>query len=194
MEAYYKKYSQLLKFSPDFANTGDGYAQGIDVFWRDKKTFKNVDYWISYTFIDAKRNWHEYPETVQPSFVADHTASLVFKKFFPKIMTSVGLSYFYATGRPYYNPNNPVFLGDRTYDFHSLNMNASYLTTIGKAFTVFVISVTNVPGFDQVYGYRYSYDGLRRETIGPTAKRSFFIGMFMSFGQDRTKDVINNNN
>jgi hypothetical protein len=109
-------------------------------------------------------------------------------------MTSVGMSYNYSSGRPYYNPNNPVYLGDKTFDYHSLNLNASYLCNIHGAFTVFVISVTNVPGFKQVYGYRYSYDGLRREEIVPAAKRSFFIGMFMSFGTDRSKDVINNNN
>lgn len=194
VEAYYKKYDQLVKTSPQYDNAGSGYARGVDVFWRDKKSFKNVDYWISYTFLDTKRNYLDYPKEVQPPFAANHTASLVFKKFFPKIRTSAGLSYFYSTGRPYYNPNNPDFMADRTYDYHSFNLNASYLTTIGKAFTVFVISVTNVPGFEQVYGYRYSYDGLRREAITPPAKRSVFLGMFMSFGQDRSKDVINSNN
>lgn len=194
VEAYYKVYDNLVKTVPVFANSGDGYARGVDVFWRDKKTFRNVDYWISYTFLDTKRNWRDFPVSAMPTFANTHTASLVFKKFFPKIMTSVGFTYNYASGRPYYNPNNPVFLGDKTYDYHSLNINASYLTTIGKAFTVFVISVTNVPGFNQVYGYRYSFDGLSREAIVPPAKRSVFIGMFMSFGQDRSKDVINNNN
>ncbi len=194
VEAYYKLYDQLVTTVPGITNAGDGFARGVDVFWRDKKTFRNVDYWISYTYLDTKRQWKDFPSAAQPTFAATHNASLVFKKFFPKIMTSVGFSYFYSSGRPYYNPNNPVFLGDKTYDFHSLNINASYLTRVLGAFTVFVISVTNVPGFEQVYGYRYSSDGLRREAIGPTAKRSVFIGMFMSFGQDRSRDVINNTN
>ncbi|HEU4718939.1 MAG TPA: TonB-dependent receptor, partial [Bacteroidia bacterium] len=194
IEAYYKTYEDLLKTVPSYSNTGDGYARGIDVFFRDKKTFRNVDYWISYTYLDTKRNYLDYPYSVMPTFASPHNASLVVKKFFPKIMTSVGFSYFYSAGRPYFNPNNPVFLGDRTYDYHDINLNASYLTHIGKAFTVLVISVTNVTGFNQVYGYRYSYDGTRREAIAPPSKRSIFLGMFMSFGQDRSKDVINNNN
>ncbi|CAN5916463.1 TonB-dependent receptor [soil metagenome] len=194
VEAYYKQYDQFVKTFPAIDNSGDGYAKGFDVFWRDKKTFRNVDYWVSYTYLDTKRNWRDYPTAVMPTFASTHNASVVIKKFFPKSMTSVGLSYNYSSGRPYYNPNNPDFLADKTYDYHSLNLNASYLTSIFGAFTVFVISVTNVPGFSQVYGYRYSYDGSRREAIIPPAKRSFFIGMFMSFGTDRSKDVINNNN
>lgn len=194
VEAYYKQYDHFVKTFPAIDNSGDGYAKGFDVFWRDKKTFRNVDYWISYTYLDTKRNWRDYPAAVMPTFASTHNGSVVIKKFFPKIMTSLGMSYNYSSGRPYYNPNNPDFLADRTYDYHSINMNASYLTNIFGAFTVIVVSVTNVAGFEQVYGYRYSYDGSRREAIIPPAKRSFFIGMFMSFGTDRTKDVINNNN
>jgi hypothetical protein len=194
VEAYYKQYDHFVKTFPTMDNSGDGYAKGFDVFWRDKKTFRNVDYWISYTYLDTKRNWRDYPAAVMPTFASTHNASVVFKKFFPKIMTSVGMSYNYSSGRPYYNPNNPAFLGDKTYDYHSINVNASYLTNIFGAFTVIVVSVTNIAGFDQVYGYRYSYDGARREAVIPPAKRSFFIGMFMSFGTDRTKDVLNNNN
>ncbi len=194
IETYFKQYDQLVKTIPIIDNSGNGYAKGFDVFFRDKKTFKNVDYWISYTYLDTKRNYRDYPSSVMPSFASTHNASVVIKKFFPKIMTSVGLTYNYSSGRPYYNPNNPNFLADKTYDYHSISMNASYLTNIFGAFTVLVISVTNVPGFEQVYGYRYSYDGMRREAIIPPAKRSIFIGCFMSFGTDRSKDVINNNN
>ncbi|MBI3510776.1 MAG: TonB-dependent receptor [Bacteroidetes bacterium] len=194
VEAYYKKYDDLVTFFPSYTNGGHGYAQGFDVFWRDKKTFKNVDYWISYTYVDSKRLYRDFPVEATPAFVSTHNANIVIKKFFPKIMTSVGFTYTYSSGRPYYNPNNPVYLGDKTYDYHVINLNASYLTKIAGAFTVIVVSVTNVPGFNNVYGYRYSYDGARRESIAPQSKRTFFIGMFMSFGTDRRKDVINNTN
>lgn len=216
VEVYYKKYDQLVKtitptFTPgeyidqafienrnvlfsDADNAGSGDAKGVDVFWRDKKTFRFVDYWISYTYLDTKRNYADYPKAVEPTYAAPHTASLVFKKFFPKIMTNVGFSYFYSSGRPYYNPNNPDFLADRTYDYHSLNLTGSYLTKIKGAFTVIAVSITNVPGFNQVYGYRYSSDGTTRTAVTPPSKRSFFIGMFMSFGQDRRNEAVNSNN
>ncbi len=194
VEAYYKQYDHLVMTVPSISNLGNGYAKGFDVFFRDKKTFKNVDYWVSYTYLDTKRLFRDYPVLAMPTFASKHNASLVFKKFFPKTLTSVGFTYNYSSGRPYYNPNNPIFLGDKTYDYNSISVNASYLTKFCGAFTVLVLSVTNVFGINEVYGYRYSYDGTRREAIIPPAKRSIFIGCFMSFGTDRSKDVINNNN
>jgi len=57
VEAYYKKYNHLVQTTNMASNmyatafaTGDdgkGFAQGIDFFWRDKQTFKYVDYWVS---------------------------------------------------------------------------------------------------------------------------------------------------
>jgi hypothetical protein len=194
VEAFYKKYKDLVKTVPDTATTGTGYAKGIELFWRDRKTIKNLDYWVSYSYLDTKRNYLYYPFEVQPDFAAKHTASLVMKKYFPKITTNIGLTYSFATGRPYYNPNLPEskFMSEKTIDFNTLGLSASYLTTVGKAFTVFVLSVTNVFDIKQVYGYRYSSDKLRREEIVPNAPRFVFIGMFMNFGIDRRQDVINN--
>ena len=63
-----------------------------------------------------------------------------------------------------------------------------------SCFAVLAVSVTNVIGNDQVFGYRYSFDGLRRDAITSPAKRFFFIGLFMSFGTNRSKEVIENNN
>ena len=194
VEVYYKKYDNLTLVNSDTTNKGFGYAQGLDVFWRDKKTIKDVDYWISYSYIDSKRRFSFYPKEVTPTFVATHTASLVFKRFFKKINTFTGFTYSYATGRPYYNPNNPEFLKDRTIDYHSLGINAAYLKQVGKVFVVLAISLTNVIGNDQIFGYRYSYDSQRREAITPPAKRFLFVGLFLSFGQDRSKEVIDNNN
>lgn len=213
VEVYYKKYDNLTLTDTSnvlvpinnnisvpmgnnslVSNNGSGYAQGLDVFWRDKKTIKGVDYWISYTYLDTKRKWQNYPKEVTPPFAASHTASLVFKKFFEKINLSTGFAYSYATGRPYYNPTNPDFMSDRTMDYNSLGINAAYLRQIKNCFAVLAISVTNTLGSTQIYGYRYSFDAQRRTAIMPPAKRFFFIGLFLSFGQDRSKEVIDNNN
>jgi hypothetical protein len=77
-------------------------------------------------------------------------------------------------------------------DYNSLGLTVSYLTSIKKAFTVFVLSVSNIGNFKQVYGYRYSADKLRREEITPNIPRFIYVGMFMNFGIDRRQDVINN--
>lgn len=193
-EVFYKKYQQLIKTTPDTANTGNGFAQGIELFWRDKKTLKTLDYWLSYSFLNTQRNFANYPKAVQPSFAATHTATLVIKKFFPSLKLGVGATYSFATGRPYYNPQKPnsEFMSDKTKPFHNLGINANYLTTIKKAFTVFVLSITNVTGYQPVYGYRFSANGQNKVAIGPTAKQFVFMGMFVSWGIDRRQEVIDN--
>lgn len=194
-EVFYKKYEDLIKTVPDTNLTGTGYANGIEFFWRDRKTLKTMDYWISYSYLNTKRNWLNYPISTQPDFAATHTANIVLKKYISKITTNINATYTYASGRPYYNPNRPnsEFLTDRTGDYHALGISVNYLTTIGKAFTVIVASVTNALGSKQVYGYRYSADGTNRAEINPPSPRFFFIGMFMSWGIDKRQEVIDNN-
>jgi vitamin B12 transporter len=209
-EAFYKRYNRLVKteinnFQERAAGTnGSGYAQGFELFWRDKKTFKNFDYWISYSFLDTRRDFANYPMQLEPSFAARHTGNLVVKKFVTGIKTQFNANYAYATGRPYYNiryDNNAgkfaLYDQGRTPDFHSLSFSVNYLPNIGKTgatkFTVFVFSITNVLGSNQVFGYNYSFNGLRKEAIVPPARRFFFVGVFFSFGVDRSQDVINSN-
>ena len=105
---------------------------------------------------------------------------MVFKKFFEKLNLSTGFTYTYASGRPYYNPNNPEFMADRTIDYHSLGINGAYLRQIKNCFAVLAFSVTNVIGNDQIFGYRYSYDLQRSAAVTPPAKRFFFVGLFIS--------------
>lgn len=109
LEAFYKNYSDLIKtkvldYRPVATNNnGDGYAKGIEVFWRDKKSIKDIDYWISYSYLDSKRNFQKYDQSLFPNFAAKHTLSVVAKKFVTDWKTGFNLSYTYASGRPYYN-------------------------------------------------------------------------------------------
>lgn len=203
-EVFYKKYDALVKTVPDTNNNGNGYAKGFELFWRDRKTFKNMDYWISYSWLDTERDHLNFPFATQPGFAANHTASLVVKKFVTPLKTNINGSYTYATGRPYFNPNKPSdqFLSDRTKDFHSMSLSFNYLPNIGKktnTFVVWVLSINNVLGANQVYNYSYSNrlrdaDGsLRANPIGPPAKRFIFLGCFISIGTDRTDEIINSN-
>ncbi len=209
-EAFYKKYASLVKtnvvnnIERAVSNDGFGKAKGFELFWRDKKTFKNFDYWVSYSYLDTKRDFINYPQAIEPSFAAKHTGNLVVKKFMSGLKSMFNANYAYASGRPYYNirwdGNNSkfkIFDEGRTPDYHSLSVSINYLPNIYKKgankFTVFVFSVTNVLGSNQVYGYNYSFNGLRKEAIVPPAKRFFFIGAFLSFGVDRSEEVINSN-
>ena len=210
-EVFYKKYDDLYKTT--FTSTGreiaannNGYgdAKGIEFFWRDKKTFKNVDYWISYSYLDTKREFLNYPKAITPSFAANHTASIVIKKFVMPWKTGFNLSYNFATGRPYYriaydNGQGKYIISDagKTINYNSMSFSVNYLPGIGKknskTFVVWVLGINNVLGQNQIYNYNYNYDGSRKEAVTPPSKRFLFIGCFLSFGIDRTQDAINNN-
>jgi len=62
-----------------------------------------------------------------------------------------------------------------------------------KSFSVLVLSVNNILGRKNIFGYNFSNDGLRSSPILPSANTFVFIGAFISFGVDRTQDAINNN-
>jgi hypothetical protein len=125
------------------------------------------------------------------------------KKFVTKWKTGFNVSYNYNSGRPYYfiapDSNSGEFkFTDKgeTADYHNVSFSLNYIPSIGKqnarSFAVYVISVSNIFGFDQVYGYQYSYNGFRKEAIVPPSKVFVFLGAFISFGIDRTEDAINN--
>lgn len=207
-EAFYKLYNNLVKTginnfgqSKAINNNGTGNASGLEFFFRDTKTIKNFDYWVSYSYLNAKRNFLNYPTTVQPTFAARHNGSLVMKRFLTSIMTGFNLSYTASEGRPYYNPNKPAsaFLTDRTKAFHTIGFSTNWLPKLPfkNTFAVVVLSVNNVLGFNQTFGYNYSsvpFNGqYRAAAVTPPSKRFYFLGVFLNFGTDNRQDVINNN-
>lgn len=209
LEAFYKNYTDLIKtkvldFRPvAINNNGDGFAKGFEIFCRDKKSIKDIDYWISYSYLDSKRNFQNYDQSLFPSFAAKHTLSIVAKKFVTDWKTGFNLSYTYASGRPFYNfqtdNNGDYYLNKqgKLKDFNALNFSLNYLPNLGKkdskAFTILVLSVNNILGQKNIYGYQFSNDGLRSKPILPSASTFVFIGAFINFGIDRTQDAINNN-
>lgn len=195
IEAYYKKYDNLSKGTVftypyfnlplvQFGSNGSGYAKGIDIFWRDQASFENTDYWISYSYLDTKRDYKNYPTLASPPFSTPHTFSIVAKHWVQSITTLFGLTYTFATGRPYFNPDNPEFLGDHAKSYNNLSINASHILNLFGNFTVLFASVDNLPGFDNIYGYNYSTDGKVKAAILPPAVRTFFIGLFISIGEN----------
>jgi hypothetical protein len=210
-EIFYKDYQRLHKTDFDVYgrqvadnNNGKGYAKGMEFFWRDKKTLKNVDYWISYSFLDTKRDYLNFPMQMEPNFAARHTASFVVKKFVLPWKTGFNASYNFATGRPYYQivydevqNKNVITDNGRTINYNNLGFSVNYLPNLGrkdkKAFIVWVLSISNVLGQKQVYNYTYASMSTQKIPVGPPSKRFVFIGCFLSFGVDRSEDAINNN-
>ncbi|MCS4301179.1 TonB-dependent receptor [Chryseobacterium sp. BIGb0232] len=189
-EAYYKDYHKLLTTVPYAENKGNGYAGGIDLFWRDSKSLKGFDYWVSYTWLQTERKFMDYPVMARPTFGSPHTAHFVAKYFFEQIGLFAGSSYSVAAGRPYYNPNNPNFLGDKTPVYHNLNFNIALLRKWGNSFNTFVFAVNNLLGNEQIFNYRYATDGSFRAPISLPYKRSFMLGWFISIGKDRSGEIL----
>ena len=208
LETYYKKYQDLIKTTTDFYrpialnNNGSGYAKGVELFWRDKKSLKNIDYWVSYSYLDSKRDYLNYTESLFPNFAAKHTLSVVAKKFVTNWKTGFNISYNYNSGRPYYNfvtENGNTVLKNQGFvkDYQAVNFSLNYLPNLGKkdarAFTVLVLSINNVLGTKNEFGYNFSSNGLKSRAIVPPTNTFVFIGAFISFGTDRTQEAINNN-
>ena len=182
IEAYVKDYDRLVKSLGNFEynNAGSGRASGIDFFWRDKVTLSNLDYWITYSYVDSERDYRDFPVAATPSFVSDHTFNFIGNYEIDPINTRLGLSYTFASGRTYTDPNQEGFLNATTQPYHNISLNASYLTSIWANFAVIYASVRNPLGFEQVFGYTYSADGSQRQVINPTSRRAFFVGLFIS--------------
>jgi hypothetical protein len=202
IEGYYKSYDQLVRekgtaYTPnqfrfdlgEVDNSGSGYAQGIDFFFRDKKTVENLDYWISYSYIDTKRLYQNYIDKVTPDYISDHNLNLVMKYFWMKAQTNFSATYSYASGRPYYNPNSERFLSDRAPAYQNLALTISYLTTIKKMFAVVYLSMDNITNNKNVLGYRYSLDGSQSYAIQPPFYFNVFLGINLSL-QEFNKDEL----
>lgn len=192
IEGYYKKYSDLVIYDEDnysdpstYNNNGDGYSRGFDLFYRDRKSIENLDFWISYSFLDAERYYRFYPKKVTPSFAAKHSLSIVAKQYVTKINTQFGSTFTWASGRPYNNPNSSAFMGEHTRDYLDLSLNISYLTTILDRPAIVYTSLSNVFGRDNIFSYRYyetpnqagEYESV---PVRSEAKRFFMIGVFIT--------------
>lgn len=200
-EAYRKEYDNLVKFDTvlerfdsNFNSEGSGYAQGIDIFWRDNTSIKNLDYWISYSYLDTERDHRNFPEAAQPNFATDHNFSIVGKYWIDSLKSQAGIAYGFSSGRPYTNPNSDDFLSERTKPFNSLSINWAYLIDQQK---ILYFSVNNVLGIKNINGYQYSNtpDGngqFTRRELRPAADQFFFIGFFWTISEDGKDNQLNN--
>lgn len=200
-EAYYKDYDELVKFDTEmpqfnslFNNLGSGYAAGIDFFWRDNKSIKNLDYWASYSYLNTERNFRNFPERATPNFAPEHSLSLVTKYWVNDWRSQIGVSYNYGSGRPYDDPNTAEFFAEKTKSFNSLNVNWAYLISQQK---ILFFSVSNITGFKNVNGYQYAntpnMDGIfDRRAIRPTADAFFVVGFFWTISDDKSSNQLDN--
>ena len=206
VEAYYKDYNNLVKydtvsiaigttrFNSNYNSTGYGFAKGLDVFWRDNKSIKNTDYWISYSYLDTKRNYRNYPIEAQPNFANTHNLSIVGKYWISDWKSQVGFSYAFASGRTYTNPNETGFLNQKTKSYNSLSLNWAYLISQQK---ILYFSINNVFGFKNINGYQYAdvadmNGNFARRALRPAADQFFFVGFFWTISEDKSSNQLDN--
>jgi len=199
-EAYYKDYKNLVKYETgenreyDFINnTGYGSSYGIDLFWRDRKSLKSAEYWISYSFIESLRNYHNFPYEAVPNFTSKHNLTLVYKHWLARLRSQVGGTYRLSSPRVYNNPNSTAFNSERTIPYQSLDVNWSYLH---RQNVIFYFSVSNLPGFKQEFGHEYASvpdnEGYYQSAPKlPGAKRFFIIGCFITLSKSGDINQLN---
>ena len=200
-EVYRKQYTNLVTYNdefPDinttFKNNGDGFAQGLDLFWRDNETLKNIDYWVSYSYLDTQRKYKNYPFEATPSFANTHNLSVVGKYWINDWKSQIGFSYQYGSGRTYTDLNKPGFLQNKTRGYNSVSLNWAYLLSQQK---ILYVSVNNVFAFKNVNGYQYANapdingNFARRELL-PAADQFFFVGFFWTISDDGKDNQLDN--
>jgi hypothetical protein len=199
-EVYYKKYSDLVKYGSTihmpYQNNGSGFAYGFDLYFKDEKTIKNGTYWVSYSFLQSERDFRYYPEAATPTFAVPHSLTIVYKHWIGDWRSYVGASFRYGSPRVYNDKNSTEFNAAKLPSNASLDMNWSFLY---RQNIILYASVTNVLGFDQVYGYRYdttpNSNGVYDKTpVLPAAKSFFFVGCFITLtknGETNQLDKIN---
>ncbi len=200
-EAYRKDYDNLVKFDTQFESfdanyksSGYGYAQGIDFFWRDNTSIKNLDYWVSYSYLDTERDYRNFETAAQPSYATNHNLSIVGKYWIDDWKSQVGFAYGFSSGRPYTNPNTDELLSERTKSFNSLSVNWAYLLSPQK---ILYFSINNVLGFKNINGYQYAntpdFNGqYNRRALTPAADQFFFVGFFWTISEDGTDNQLDN--
>ena len=210
-ELYYKDYQHLARYDaaglaslagyrPAFDpaayhSTGYGYARGLDVFWRDRyQAIKNLDYWVSYGYLDTQRQYRADPALALPTFAATHNLSLVGKYWLAKLHTQVGATYAYGSPRAYYDPNQPGYNQGRTPSYQDLSLSLSYLTHVARQFTIVYVSVSNALGRSNIYGYRYATapdaaGHYASVAVQPAAPRMLLVAVFISINKKAPGDT-----
>lgn len=198
-EAYHKQYDNLVQYDgatfsgiSSVKGGGNGYARGLDVFWRDKQTVKNLEYWLSYSYLDTRRLYQNYPQAAVPTFASAHNLSVVTKYFVPAIRTQVGGSFSYTSPRPYHDPNQDGFNAQRTPAYVDVSVNASFLY---RQHIIFHVSATNLPGRNNVFGYRFAQKpdasgAYRHEAIRQGAPRFLFVGVFITLSNNQAENQL----
>lgn len=193
LELYSKKYKNLIREQDGFlSNEGYGHANGVDLFFRDNSTIRNGQFWISYSYLDTKRLFSDFPVEATPSFASKHNMALVYKHMIASLTSMPSITVQYASPRSYHDPNGQGFLSERLKAYSTIDLSWSY---IHRPNIIFYAATTNILGRRNVFGYRFSPSSVMEGTfvetpIRPTADRFFFLGCFITLSPSGEKNQL----
>ena len=116
------------------------------------------------------------------------------KYWIEELRSQAGLTYTFASGRPYEDPNTSGFMNRKTKNYNSLSFNWAYLLSQQK---IIYFSVSNVLGSRNVFNYDYAKTAdengiFERQAITPAADRFFFVGFFWTISSNKSKNQQEN--
>ncbi|MFQ5823073.1 MAG: TonB-dependent receptor domain-containing protein [bacterium] len=203
-EIYYKDYGALVIENDDleFINKGYGFARGVDLFFKHGILFQDkLNGWISYSFLQSKRlqtreTQRGLVEEYAPSyFDITHNLTVVGKYSITQRLT-VGLTYRYATGRPFtpvmqanrhpefdfYIPIEGPVNSERLPIYQRLDGSLSYYYPFkGNNAAIFYLAVSNLLNRQNVLGYDYSFDYSQRTPRTTNYSRFVYFGITINF-------------
>ncbi|MDR1552373.1 MAG: TonB-dependent receptor, partial [Prevotellaceae bacterium] len=194
IDTYYKKYKDVVTCSQGqysaeaFANNGNGYGWGVDLFW--KNNFGLLEYWLTYSFNNTKKQYDYFTEKIAPPYVAPHSFNITLKYWIASWRSMVGSNYNISSGTPYYSDVRPYAKSGTTPLRNRLDISWSYLPT---NWIVVHFGCQNVLGYKNIYGYEYSKTnaGVKR-AITANDKRFIFLGAFFTFSKSKTVNELKN--
>jgi hypothetical protein len=186
LDVFRKKYTHLTTFDLNqscYSNAGKGEAKGINVFW--KGNLKNMEYWLSYGYLDADILSDNFTKHRTPSYVSNHTFNATLKYWLKGIKTMIGSSFFIDAGTTSYKKDNPE-VSKRTPHRSRMDLSLSY---VPAPYLIIHFSCQNILGRNNVYGYEYSSVGDAYREITNPATRFYYIGVFLTISKLKTNQL-----
>ncbi len=188
-ELYYKDYNRLVLEETDtetgsvlLTSGGYGYSRGIDLFFRDRVSIKNLEYQLSYTYNISKRKYQRCSELTTPQYATRHNAALVVKYSLPRLHSIISLTNRFSTGRPYHNPLLPGLMNDEVKPYNSLDVGVTFLASKK---VIIHASASNILGRKNEFGK------VDNKAVMASSDHFFYVGVYVTLGKKAAYDVSN---
>ncbi|WP_455601192.1 TonB-dependent receptor plug domain-containing protein [Bacteroides rodentium] len=188
-ELYYKDYNRLVLEETDtetgsvlLTSGGYGYSRGIDLFFRDRVSIKNLEYQLSYTYNISKRKYQRCSELTTPQYATRHNAALVVKYSLPRLHSIISLTNRFSTGRPYHNPLLPGLMNDEVKPYNSLDVGVTFLASKK---VIIHASASNI------FGRKNEFGKVDNKAVLASKDHFFYVGVYVTLGKKAAYDVSN---